>query len=209
MKRRTLLASMGAAALAALPPTLGVAQNAPISLDEISRYFNSFRTAQADFTQVNPDGSISTGRLMIHRPGRVRFEYDAPDRSLVLAAGGSVNIFDARSNTEPSSYPLSRTPLNLILDDTVNLSRERMVVEHYADGPTTVVVAQDPQHPEYGSIRLVFSADPTELRQWVVTDDTGRETTVILGTLRTGVSLGAMLFSIDLEMQRRGLRSNR
>ena len=205
MKRRMLLATMGLAALAAATPAFAD----PIPLTEISRYFNSFRTAQADFTQVNPDGSLSTGRLMIHRPGRVRFEYDAPDQTLVMAASGSVNIFDARSNTGPSTYPLSRTPLNLILDDTVNLSRARMVVQHFEDGPTTNVVAQDPEHPEYGNIRLVFSANPTELRQWVVTDDTGRETTVILGTLRTGVTLGSLLFNLDAEMQRRGLVSNR
>lgn len=177
----------------------------PISLSEISRYFNSFRTAQADFTQINGDGTLSTGRLMIRRPGRVRFEYDAPDQSLVLAASGSVNVFDARSNSGPSIYPLSRTPLNLILDDVVNLQRERMVVQHYEDGPTTNVVAQDPAHPEYGSIRLVFSANPTELRQWVITDDMGTETTVVLGTLRTGVTLGSFLFNLDAEMRRRGL----
>ncbi|MFN4100397.1 MAG: LolA family protein [Pararhodobacter sp.] len=205
MKRRDFLALLGAALLAAPAPALAQA----IPLAEISRYFNSFRTAQADFTQVNPDGSISTGRLMIHRPGRVRFEYDAPDQTLVMAAAGSVNIFDSRSNAGPSSYPLGRTPLNLILSDTVDLSRNRMVVSHTQDGPTTAVVAQDPAHPEYGNIRLVFSANPTELRQWVVTDDTGRETTVILGTLRTGVSLGSLLFNLDAELQRRGLVSNR
>lgn len=181
----------------------------PIPLAEISRYFNSFRTADADFTQINPDGSLSTGRLMIHRPGRIRFEYSAPDRTLVLATAGSVYIFDARSNAGPTSYPLGRTPLAIILDDTVNLARDRMVVRHYEDGPTTSVVAQDPDHPEYGNIRLVFSPSPTELRQWVVTDDTGRETTVILGRLRTGVSLGSLLFNLDIELQRRGLVEQR
>ncbi len=201
MKRRMLLASLCLAALTLAAPAVAE----PISLSEISRYFNSFRTAQADFTQINPDGTLSTGRLMIHRPGRVRFEYDAPDATLVLATAGSVNIFDARSNAGPSSYPLNRTPLALILDDTVNLGRDRMVVRHFEDGPTTSVVAQDPDHPEFGNIRLVFSADPTELRQWVVTDDTGRETTVILGTLRTGVSLGSLLFNLDAELQRRGM----
>ena len=205
MKIRSFLALMFLApALLAGPVTA-----APIALSEISRYFNSFRTAQADFTQVNPDGSLSTGRLMIHRPGRIRFEYEAPDQTLVLATSGSVNIFDARSNAGPTVYPLARTPLALILDDTVNLGRGRMVVGHYEEGPTTSVVAQDPNHPEYGNIRLVFSAEPTELRQWIVTDDAGQETTVILGTLRTSVSLGSLLFNVDAEMQRRGLQIQR
>lgn len=146
---------------------------------------------------------------MIYRPGRIRFEYDPPEETLVLAARNSVHVFDARSNTGPSVYPLDRTPLALILDDTVRLDRERMVVAHFEEGPTTQVVAQDPERPEYGSIRLVFSAEPTELRQWVVTDDAGQETTVILGTLRTGVELGALLFNPEIEMQRRGLVADR
>jgi len=205
MKRHLSLALV--ALLTTVLPSAVFAE--PISLSEISRYFNSFRTAQADFTQVNPDGSLSTGRLMIYRPGRVRFEYEAPDQTLVLAASGSVNIFDARSNAGPTVYPLARTPLALILDDTVNLERDQMVVRHYQEGPTTSVVAQDAENPEYGNIRLVFSADPTELRQWVVTDDTGRETTVILGTLQTGLTLGSLLFDLNSELQRRGLINNR
>jgi len=203
MNRRTLLL----AASAALLPLPALAQ--PIPLAELSQYFNGFRTAEAQFTQINPDGTIATGRLMIQRPGRVRFEYDPPDRNLVLAAAGSVNIFDARGNAGPSVYPLSRTPLNLILSERVDLTRARMVVGHFVDGPTTSVVAQDPHNPEYGQIRLVFSADPVELRQWVITDDTGRETTVILGQMRLGGSLSSALFDVDREMTARGYRVDR
>lgn len=205
MNRLWILASLALACASLAAP----ARATPIALSEISRYFNSFSTAQADFTQVNADGSLATGRLMIHRPGRIRFEYDPPDPTLVMATGGSVNIFDARSNSGPTSYPLNRTPLALILGSTVNLDRARMVVAHGEDGQTTFVVAQDPDHPEYGHIRLVFSADPTELRQWIVTDDTGRETTVILGTLATGVSLGGLLFNLDAELARRGVQIDR
>jgi outer membrane lipoprotein-sorting protein len=205
MNRRALLLTAAATLLAAPVPATAQA----IALDELSRYFNSFRTAEAQFTQVNPDGTIATGRLMIQRPGRVRFEYDPPDRNLVLAAAGSVNVFDARSNTGPSVYPLNRTPLNLILSDEVDLGRARMVVDHRQDGPTTVVVAQDPDFPDYGTIRLVFSGGPTELRQWVVTDDLARETTVILGQLQTGGTLPAGLFDVERELTARGVRIDR
>jgi outer membrane lipoprotein-sorting protein len=161
----------------------GTALADPISLIEISRYFNSFFTAQSGFTQINPNGTLFTGRLFIRRPGRVRFEYDPPEQSLVLAGGGQVAIFDGRSNQGPTQYPLSRTPLSLILAEDVDFSTDSMVVDHFNDDTTTSVVAQDPEHPEYGNIRLVFTHEPTELRQWIITDDIGRETTVILGEM--------------------------
>ena len=77
-----------------------------------------------------------------------------------MAGGGQVAIFDGRSNQGPTQYPLSKTPLNLILERNVDFSNRAMVVGHTDDGTTTTVIAQDPENPQYGSIRLVFSAGP-------------------------------------------------
>lgn len=167
-----------------------------LSLGQISSYLNSFSTASGEFTQINDDGTISTGEIYIKRPGRVRFEYDPPERTLVIADGDTVGIVDPKSNTAPEAYPLHRTPLKIILARNVDLTRERMVTGHASDGKTTTIRAQDPKNPEYGSIELVFTANPVELRQWVITDDTGGRTTVVLGDLTTGVRLANSQFKI-------------
>lgn len=146
-----------------------------IPLNEISRYLNSLKTVTSEFTQVNADGSISTGTVYIQRPGRVRFEYNN-DATLVLASGGTVAVFDPKSPGAPQQYPLSKTPLSIILDANVNLARANMVTGHAEAKNSTVVTAQDPAHPEYGNLQMVFTS-PTELRQWVVTDDSGQKTT--------------------------------
>ncbi len=172
-----------------------------IPLNEISRYLNSLKTVESQFTQVNPDGTISTGTVFIQRPGRVRFEYNN-DNTLVMASGGNVAIFDPKSSGGPQQYPLSQTPLSIILADNVNLARANMVTAHGEAKNATVVTAQDPQHPEYGNIQMVFTS-PTELRQWVVTDDAGKKTTVILGEMRKGGAIPASKFSINNEISRR------
>lgn len=179
------------------------ASAADLSLDDLSRYLNSLTTAEAGFTQTNSDGSKSQGTLFIKRPGRARFEYAAPDDSLVIAGAGQVAIFDAKSNQPPEQYPLKRTPLNLILAPKVNLGAARMVVGQRQEGDRTIVVAQDPEKPEYGTIELVFSANPTTLREWIVTDDQGNETRVELGPLQTGGEFSAFLFDITFERTRR------
>jgi outer membrane lipoprotein-sorting protein len=196
--RTALLAPLALIALA-LP-----AMADKIPLKDLSAYLNSITTAESDFSQINADGSISTGKIYIKRPGRVRFEYAPPDQSLVLASGGQVAIFDAKSNQPPEQYPLKRTPLNLILAENVNLGRAKMVQAHTADGTSTRVLAQDPQNPEYGTIELVFTDNPVALRQWVITDDLGQQTTVILGDLKSGQDLKASLFSFETEIARRG-----
>ena len=193
-----MMRRLALAATFALAPLAATAQQ--LSLQEISNYLNSFRTGQGGFTQVNADGSMSTGTIYIKRPNRIRFEYDPPEESLFVAGGGQVAVFDARSNEGPERFPLRETPLSIILAETVDLSRAGMVTGHSSDGTTTTVTAQDPAHPDYGSIQLVFTANPTELRQWIVTDDTGTQTTVILNDIATGVDIGDRLFNIQAEM---------
>lgn len=202
MFRRTFL-TLSAAALAS--PALVTSVDAQeLSLGDVSGYLNQLVTAQGGFTQINGDGTLSTGQVYIKRPGRIRFEYNAPDNSLMLAGGGQVAIFDPRSNTAPDRYPLNQTPLNIILERNVDLAQRSMVTGHTSDGTTTTITAQDPAHPEYGNIQLVFTANPVELRQWIVTDDTGGQTTVILNDVVPGAAIGDAKFNIRSEMRQRG-----
>ena len=175
-----------------------------LSLGQLSGYLNSFTTAEGQFTQINADGTISTGTIFIKRPGRIRFEYNPPEESLVVAGGGQVAIFDPRSNSGPDRYPLSQTPLSIILERNIDFTRTDMVAGHTSDGTTTTVTVQDPDHPEYGKIQMIYTSSPIELRQWIITDDTDQRTTVILGDLAKDGRVPDILFNIQREMRNWG-----
>lgn len=187
-----------ACVLGAVMGLTGVAQAGErLSLNAISSYLNDIKTAKADFTQISDDGFISTGNLFMKRPGKMRFEYDVPNEGVVVAGNGAVAVADAKSNTSPEIYPLSRTPLSIILARTVNLAQANMVVGHEFDGTATIVRAQDPKRPESGSIEMMFTNDPIELRKWVIHGGSGETTTVILGAMETEVSLASKLFNTE------------
>ncbi|MEL7205586.1 MAG: outer membrane lipoprotein carrier protein LolA [Pseudomonadota bacterium] len=183
-------------ALATAAMSLPAAALEKLTLDEISAYLNGFLSASGQFTQINDDGTISTGKIFLKRPGKVRFEYNPPEDMLVVADGSRVGVVDGKSNTGPEAYPLGRTPLKIILARKVDFSQERMVTGHVGDGTSTTVKAQDPENPEYGSIELVFTGSPVELRQWVINDGSGARTTVVLGNLETGVRIDDEAFII-------------
>ncbi|SMO68275.1 LolA family protein [Ruegeria faecimaris] len=182
-----------ALALTLATPAAWAADKLPLS--QISNYLNGLKTVETTFTQVNDDGSLSTGKLWIARPGKMRFEYDPPDSAVVLARAGTVQIFDPKSNQPPEQYPLKRTPLSLVLARNVDLGQANMVVGHDFDGTATVVTAQDPKNPDSGRIELMFTGDPVELRKWVIHDNAGGQTTVLLGQLDTEKNLSSSLFS--------------
>ncbi len=174
--------------------SLAQTEDEKLSLGEISAYLNDLRTAQGAFTQFNDDGSISTGTLFIKRPGRMRIEYNPPESALLIAGSGAVVIYDPKSNTPPQTYPLRRTPLSIILADDVDLGQAQMVTGHKFDGTATIVTAQDPEHPEYGSIELAFTDAPVELREWVIDDGAGGRTRVVLSQMQADIELPNRLF---------------
>jgi outer membrane lipoprotein-sorting protein len=194
-----------------LAPVLALALAAPaqaekLSLNALSQYFNAMKTATGAFTQINDDGTIATGTIYIKRPGKIRFEYNPPEETLVLASANTLAIFDPKTNQGPESYPLGKTPLSIILARTVDLSSANMVTGHSYDGTATVITAQDPAHPEYGNIELKFTSNPVELRQWVINNDSGSSTTMVLGALTKGDSLPNNLFDIAANTEKRNGR---
>ena len=174
-----------------------------ISLNEISSYFNAMTTAEAQFSQITDTGETSTGRLFIRRPGRIRFEYDPPEATLVVVGGGQVAVFDPKSRDEPLRFPLRHSPLNLVLEREVDLAQRDMVVAHFEVESQTAVTLQDPENPDYGFIQLIFNDNPVQLDQWVVQDNSGCQTHIILDSLTEGGKLSNMLFNIQHEMRKR------
>ncbi|WP_425098037.1 LolA family protein [Tropicibacter sp. S64] len=197
MDRRAFTA--GILAMATLVAAPASAQQ--LSLGAISQYLNTIKSAEGSFTQINGDGTISTGTIAIKRPGKVRFDYNPPERALVLASAGSVYILDRKLNAQPETYPLNQTPLSIILDRNVDLTKAGMVTGHTFDGTATTVTAQDPKRPEYGTIQLKFTGNPVQLRQWIITDGDGNQTTVVLGDLQTK-TLSNQMFYIDPELKK-------
>jgi len=190
-----------------LAPSMASAEK--LSLDEISGYLNQMKSAKGSFTQVNPDNTRSKGVFMIKRPGRMRFEYAAPNPALVVASSGQIAIFDKKSSAGPQGFPIGRTPLGIILKKRVNLRKSGIVIAHTEEGPLTKVTAHDPKNPDRGNIELAFSADPIALREWVVTDQSGKKTTVVLGQLNNNARLVESLFDIDQIAVKLGQQSDR
>jgi outer membrane lipoprotein-sorting protein len=201
MNRRELLglaASTLATALAAAQLPLGPAAAAVSQADlaRISNYLNGIGTMEGSFVQVGPDGDLSEGRFFMRRPGRIRFEYDLPNPTLIVADGFWLGVYDTRDKTL-DRFPLSETPLDILLRDRVDLRREGAIQSIERSAGQLRVRAVDPDAPSQGSITMIFNDNPLELVQWIVTDEQGLTTTIALSDIRRNVELNPSLFRIE------------
>lgn len=176
--------------------TAGMAQAQQLSLGQITTYLNSMRAASAKFVQANPDKTLAQGVLYIQKPGKIRYEYTTPADSLVISDGRVLGVLDKKSNRGAQRYDLKRTPLDILLRDRIDLEAAGVVRNISSDGVKTQVIATDPENPKSGTITMVFTANPVELRQWIVTDRARKNTTVILNDLKLRNSVSSDLFDI-------------
>jgi outer membrane lipoprotein-sorting protein len=166
-------------------------------VDKVSAYLTSVQQLIGNFVQVGPDGRRVKGEFYIQKPGKVRFEYDAPSPIEIVADGQSVVVRDRKLATQ-DLYPLSQTPLRFLLSDRIDLLRETNVVAVRADEVYVTVVIEE-KHPVIGTSRLMMmvGAKDYQLKQWTVTDPQGYDTTVAVSNLDTSKRPDPGMFKID------------
>jgi outer membrane lipoprotein-sorting protein len=187
---------------AASPATPGAAASAAVaapSIEQVNDYLNSLVQLSGDFVQVGPDGKRTAGRIYVHRPGRLRFEYDPPSPLEIVADGKSVILRDRKLATQ-DLYALSQTPLKFLIADRIDLRRDVTIKSARLEGGLYTVVIED-KSTFGGTSRISLTFDPkvTTLRRWVVTDPQGYDTTITLSNLDSSKRLDDKLFVIDYQ----------
>ena len=164
---------------------------------KVSAYLSSLQTLAGNFVQVGPDGSRTKGDFYIQKPGKVRFEYDAPSPIAIIADGSSLAVRDRKLATQ-DIYPLSQTPLRFLLSDRIDLLKDTNVVNVTADDVFISVTIEEKQ-ALIGTSRLMLmvGAKDGQLKQWTVTDPQGYDTTVAVYNLDSSKKVDPGLFKID------------
>jgi len=168
-------------------------------LERVSTYLQSIDDLQGNFLQIGPDGSLAEGNFYLRRPGRLRFEYNPPTKLLVVADGTWVAVRDGFSPVQ--RYPLGSTPLGLLLAKKPNLTDGARVLNVERETGLLRVTMADRSGEAPGKIMLVFQQPQLALRQWVVTDAQGLETTVALRNVQSGVRADNALFVLQSEQR--------
>ena len=175
--RRGLLAAFIATALPASALALTGEESAVLS--EISEKLAATQTMNGEFIQYNPDGKEVQGKFFIARPGKVRFQYDTTNSLSIIADGESVLVHDKQLQTY-DIWPLSQTPLRLLLQSDLNLATSDRVTSASVEPDLVQVEMIDDAKFGGGTLTLVFDRASGELRQWTVTDLRGVLTLVTL-----------------------------
>ena len=190
---RIFLAVLSAAVLSLFAVLPAGAQQGAIGVPQIEQYFNSIHSLKARFVQSNPNGSIVQGTLFVRRPGRMRFEYDAPSQLKIVADGRQVTMWD-NATRDFGQWPIGWTAASFLVKDPMVLSGDLQVEKlEYVNGLLEATMTQT-KKPKEGKVIVRLSTNPLTLRGWTIIDGRGNRVNVALSDLQTGMQLSDYLF---------------
>jgi outer membrane lipoprotein-sorting protein len=170
-------------------------------LQRIEIYLNEIKTLRAEFLQVSSNGAVATGKLLMQRPGKIRFEYDPPSPIMLISDGYFLRYID-KDLEQVTHIWLEDTPIGFLLDDNLKLSGGITVTKFKKNANLLTITMAKSKKPEKGTVSIIFSDKPLALEKWVIKDAQGITTTITLNNRERPLKIDPRLFELTDETKK-------
>ena len=156
---------------------------------------NAIRSAQGRFVQLDAQGIRAEGSLYVERPGKLRFEYDAPSPIMVIADGQWIMQVD-RELEEVVHQNIKRSILYFLLDDYVDFTKGVDLIDVVRLDEVIMITIQRQNMRDDGYLTLYIDPLSYVMKGWQTLDNQGRRVTVELNNMLYGQKQPAELFEL-------------
>jgi outer membrane lipoprotein carrier protein len=175
--------------------------HAGVATDKLKRFYNDVQSMSASFSQVTMDTrfnnpSESTGRLVMQRPGKFRWDYKSPYEQLIVANGKNVWVYDKdleQVTVNKLDAVIGNTPA-LLLSGDESLERKFNIVElKSSNGLDWVELIPRDADTSFTSVRLAFGK--TKLAVMELEDSFGQTTQLRFTDITNNPEINADFFN--------------
>ncbi|TDO06858.1 MULTISPECIES: outer membrane lipoprotein chaperone LolA [Halomonas] len=183
---------------------------APVSVlasegaERLAELLEPLETYVADFEQQILDGSgqrlqEARGRMWLSRPGKFRWEVDAPYEQLVVSAGEEVILYDPdleQATVQPLDQRVTHTPALLLSGSADELTGSYEVTRQQQGVSETFTLV--PRNPDtlFEQLKMTFRGETLDLLQ--MTDSTGQRTAIAFDNVRVNEPLDDSRFTFEI-----------
>ena len=173
---------------------------------EVQKRYDGAADFRARFTQTLTSAAMnrktnSAGEVMFKKPGRMRWDYEKPDKSSYVTDGGVLWLYEPddkqafKQDLKGSQLPAALS----FLTGKGKLATEFDVVfagKTSYGTPTDYVLSLSPKTPQATVKSILFIVDPRtfDVRESVITDAQGNTNDLLFSDIRTNTRLPDNLF---------------
>lgn len=210
MKSLRMLVALG---MALLMPLAASADEQAAS--RLTRLLQPLKTYSADFEQQILDGAGSRlqsthGHMWLSRPGKFRWEVEAPYKQVVVSDGEKVYLYDPdleQVSIRSLDTRVAHTPA-LLLSGSANTLAESFDVTRQQQGATETFTLL-PKSPDtlFEDLKLTFRSET--LRGLEMNDSTGQRTAIGFANVETNQAIADSRFAFEIPQGADVIRESR
>lgn len=165
---------------------------------ELTKLLNTIQSCRADFVQtvMNGRGQVlqqASGKMILQRPGRFRWEVKLPNKQLLIADGRHIWFYDIdlqQITIQKQQVEDVTSPAALLSDTPKNLT-EHFLINSLMDIQGFHLVPKN-KNALFQSITLIFQQN--QLREMRLIDKLGQQTVVNFSHVELNPRLGPQTF---------------
>lgn len=170
----------------------------------LAQLLTSLKTYEASFEQFILDGSgnrlqRTEGKMWLSRPGRFRWEVDAPYRQTVVSDGEKIYLHDPdleQVSIQPLDTRVTHTPALLLSGSADALTENYRVSRAQQGAAETFTLIPTTPDTLFESLKLTFHGETFDALQ--MTDSTGQETKISFDDVKVNPSLDESRFDFEI-----------
>jgi outer membrane lipoprotein carrier protein len=204
--RRSILLACITVIVMAVQPVPAQTQTPDALAKAVQAHYQQVRDFTASFEQAYVGGalkrrSVERGTVAIRKPGRMRWDYDAPEKKLFISDGTRLYFYvPADKQVRVSALPESgRMPTPILFlagrgDLLRDFNAEEVAPPGGSPGSRALRLRPVRAEPEYDSLTLVVDGESFAMRQLIVVDGQGGTSTFSFTNLRENVGVADSRF---------------
>lgn len=172
--------------------------------DRLTRILEPLQTYEARFEQLILDGSgerlqQANGRMWLSRPGKFRWEVDAPYRQEVVSDGSEVYLHDPdleQVTVQELDQRVTHTPALLLSGSTSELTESYEVSRQQQGGSETFRLVPKLPDTLFEELQMTFNDERLAALQMI--DSTGQETVIEFSDIRINDDIADSRFAFQV-----------
>ena len=165
-------------------------------LSQIETYLNNIHDLSAKFIQESSGGKIIEGNFFLSRPGKMRIEYLAQPKILIIVNGAVLAYQDVELE-ETSHISTNTTPASFLTRQNISFSAKDVEITNVKKSADQIKVSlMKKNRKEAGEFSLIFANNPLRFIKMEVKNDLDQIVTVTLRDLNFSNPLSKNLFII-------------
>ena len=163
-------------------------------ISKIQTGWNNIQSMSGEFSQIDSDGNLETGKFYFLKPYQSKFVYTNKDEDIVTNEA-LLRIVD-KKGFQIDSYAIGGNALKKLLSSNLEIEQE-FTIDYAVESESNYEIQAGIKNDSSSSrVRLTFNKDTLELEKWEISDELDNKTVLEFTKIKKNIFISQNLFVV-------------